>query len=80
MSKKPLDHARDEMIETIDGLRSAMPGLQVSVLVSIPDGQGDINASFFSTHEIEHAARMMRDAIHVGTREPVSNPNMPEAS
>jgi hypothetical protein len=78
--KTPLEHARDEIMQTINDLRSTLPGLQASVLLTAPDGKGSADATFFSTHDAERAAKIMLDIIKVGTPKEFKGPQIPEAS
>jgi hypothetical protein len=75
--KKPIEHARDEIMQTIIDLMATIPGLQASVLLSMPAAVDEIEATFFATHDTANALKIMQDMIRVGTMEKVEMPSPP---
>jgi hypothetical protein len=61
-NKKPIDHIRDEFLKTIDDLSKTYPGLQASLLVSLPYGN-DVAVQFASTHAPAQAITLMNGVM-----------------
>ncbi len=80
---KLIDTVKDEITRTIDDLRANTPGLQVSVLISVPVGENDVEATFISTHSTRQAAAMIAKVLQQIEADGEATPDLarvPEAS
>ncbi len=75
-----LTHARDELMRTFADLAVLIPGLSVSVLVSIQVSPGDIEATFFTNQDKKLALALMTQIIESGKHQQLIIPCRPSGS
>ncbi len=58
-----LDGIRAEIQRTISDLIETAPGLQCTVLISLPTRSGDVDATLFATHDLAQSAYLIARII-----------------